>query len=259
MKKFVLPAFLFFSFSTQAQSKAYKLNAGSLPQPAVKNDFKKNCELKSAIIPAAFITYGFLSLGPNSLHKIDINTKTELREDHPGFITKIDNYLQYSPAAAVYVLNAAGVKGQNNFRDRSFIYAITTVISSAAVLSLKSITKVERPDGSGNNSFPSGHTTTAFAAAAFLQHEYKNVSPRYGIAGYAAATATGVIRLYNNKHWVSDVVAGAGVGIISTQLAYLIYPVLKRKLFKNKPVSTIVVPWYQHNNAGLSVVYNFNR
>lgn len=186
------------------------------------------------IASAAAVTYGFLSLGNNSVRKLDVSTKTELQEDHSGFHTKLDNYLQYSPAVAVYAINALGIKGENNFRDRTFIYAMTTIISSAVVISLKSITKEERPDGSANNSFPSGHTTTAFAAAAFLAHEYRNVSPWYGIAGYAVATTTGVLRLYNNKHWIGDVVAGAGFGYLSTQLAYKLYPVIKRKLFKTK-------------------------
>ena len=262
MKKFFLPLMLLFSLNILAQQNdttQIKVNTYPVATQEKKMINKKNSCVKSYIIPAVFISYGFVSLGKNSIHQIDLNTKKEIREEHSGFITKIDNYLQYSPAVTVYALNAFGVKGENNFRDRTMIYALTTVISSAAVLSLKSVTKVQRPDGSANNSFPSGHTTTAFAAAAFLQHEYKNVSPWYGIAGYAAATATGVIRLYNNKHWVSDVVAGAGVGIISNKLAYLIYPAIKRKLFKNKPVSAMIMPYYQQHNAGLSLVYNFNK
>ena len=262
MKKIFLPLMLLFSLNIHAQQNdttQIKVNTYPVATQEKKMINKKNSCVKSYIIPAVFISYGFVSLGKNSIHQIDLNTKMEIREDHSGFITKIDNYLQYSPAVAVYALNAFGVKGENNFRDRTMIYALTTVISSAAVLSLKSVTKVQRPDGSANNSFPSGHTTTAFAAAAFLQHEYKNVSPWYGIVGYAAATATGVIRLYNNKHWVSDVVAGAGVGIISNKLAYLIYPAIKRKLFKNKPVSAMIMPYYQQHNAGLSLVYNFNN
>ncbi|MEP6711572.1 MAG: phosphatase PAP2 family protein [Ferruginibacter sp.] len=266
MKKYILPVFIFISFLAKAQNDSALikesnvfLNKNIAAVQTENKAQKKNCALKSYIIPTVFIGYGFASMGHNSVRRIDLNTKTELREDHSGFVTKVDNYLQYSPAVAVYALNAFGIKGENNFRDRTMIYALTTVISSAAVLSLKSITKVERPDGSGNNSFPSGHTTTAFAAAAFLQHEYKNVSPWYGIAGYAAATATGVIRLYNNKHWVSDVVAGAGVGILSTKLSYLIYPAIKRKLFKNKSINAVVVPYYKQHSGGLSMVYNFHQ
>jgi membrane-associated phospholipid phosphatase len=156
------------------------------------------------------------------------------------------------------VLNALGVKGKNNFRDRTIIYTLSTVISTAIVLPLKKITNIQRPDGSAFNSFPSGHTATAFAAAEFLRTEYKDVSPWYGIAGYTVAVITGVLRLYNNKHWVSDVVAGAGFGILSTQLAYWIYPAFKRTFFNDKPVNTMVMPYYQQGALGLALVYNFS-
>lgn len=218
-----------------------------------------NRRFKSLILPASLITYGFIALENDGLKTLDNTTKIEIKEHHPGPVTKLDNYLQYSPAFAVYGLNALGIKGKNNFRDRTIIYALSTVISAAIVLPLKQITKVQRPDGSAFNSFPSGHTTTAFAAAEFMRQEYKDVSPWYSIAGYGAATATGILRLYNNKHWVSDVVAGAGFGILSTKLAYWIYPSIKRKFFKDKPMNTMVMPFYQNKSVGLSLVYNFRQ
>lgn len=231
----------------------------SLPKKNVQDiNIPKQC-IKSFILPTALITYGFISLGSDWLQTLDHNTKIEINEHHPNPVSKIDNCLQYSPALAVYGLNVLGIKGKNNFRDRTIIYALSTVISSAIVLPLKRITKIQRPDGSGFNSFPSGHTTTAFAAAEFMRREYKDVSLWYGIAGYGAAAATGILRLYNNKHWVSDVVAGAGFGILSTELSYRLYPVIKRKFFKNKPMSTMVTPFYQTGGGGLSVVYNFTH
>ena len=228
-----------------------------LPLTKSKSE-KRIAVVKSLIIPAGLIGYGFAALGNNSMHTLNRNTKSELQEDHPQFLTKVDNYLQYAPAVAVYGLNAMGIKGKNNFRDRTIIYFMSTAIAGITVTSLKKLTKVERPDGSGNNSFPSGHTTTAFASAEFLRMEYKDVSPWYGIAGYATAAATGILRLYNNKHWVNDIVAGAGFGILSTKLSYWIYPVIKKKLFKDKAVSTFASPYYQSGNIGISVVHNFH-
>ncbi len=216
-----------------------------------------NLFARSLFIPTSLISYGFFAMGINSLKSLNRNIKSELQEDHSKFKTKTDNYLQYSPAIAVYVLNACGIKGKNNLRDRSMIYALSTLFATATVQSIKKITRVERPDGSCKTSFPSGHTTIAFAAAEFLHTEYKDISPWYGIAGYIAATATGVMRLYNNKHWLSDIVAGAGFGILSTKLAYWIYPSIKKKLFKDKNVSTMLLPYYLPGNAGLSFVHNF--
>ncbi|MCW3091740.1 MAG: rane-associated phospholipid phosphatase [Ferruginibacter sp.] len=223
---------------------------------------KKNgpiLRLNPVIIPAAFISYGFTALKNKDLQKLNNSTKVEIIEDNPKFFTGLDNYLQYAPAAAVYGFNAVGVRGKNNSRDRTIIYTLSTLISAAFVLPTKKLTKVQRPDGSGFNSFPSGHTTTAFASAEFLRQEYNGVSPWYGIGGYITATATGLLRLYNNKHWVNDAIAGAGFGILSMKLAYWIYPAIKRKFFKNKPVNTMILPYYESKGGGLSAVYHFSN
>jgi len=257
--KFVLLLFfaVCYGFCTGQQIEQHD----SLRYSANKVQFTKlpHLKVKALYIPAALITYGFAAINNGELKEINTDTKTEITEDHPVFATKLDNYLQYAPAISVYALNTLGIKGKNNFRDRTMIYGLSTLISSAFVLSIKNIAKVQRPDGSGFNSFPSGHTTTAFAAAEFLRMEYTNVSPWYGIAGYAAAATTGVLRLYNNKHWVNDVVAGAGFGILSTKLSYWIYPEIKKHFFKNKPMTTTLLPWYQQKSAGVAMVYHFAR
>ena len=87
-----------------------------------------------------------------------------------------------------------------------------------------------RPDGSTRNSWPSGHTATAFVGATILHKEYGLTrSPWYSVAGYGVATATGVMRVLNNRHWVSDVLSGAGIGMISGELAYALSDVLFKK------------------------------
>ena len=126
-----------------------------------------------------------------------------------------------------------GIKGKHNFKERTIILGTSYLIMSASVLSLKSITKVERPDGSAFNSFPSGHTATAFASAEFLWQEYKDVSIWYGITGYLVAAGTGAFRIYNDKHWLTDVVAGAGIGILSTKVAYWMFPYINKHIFKS--------------------------
>jgi hypothetical protein len=209
------------------------------------------------IFPVSLIAYGVITQNSKGLKQLDISTRNTINTNHPDFHTKVDNYLQFTPGAAVYALNLFGIKGKNNLRDRTIIYALSNLISTGMVTPLKHITKVTRPDGSTDNSFPSGHTTTAFANAEFLRQEYKDVSPWYGILGYAAAVTTGSLRVYNNRHWVSDVVAGAGFGILSTKLAYWIYPTIKKRLFNNKKSSALILPFYQKNNIGLVGVYHF--
>ncbi|WP_051209903.1 phosphatase PAP2 family protein [Gelidibacter mesophilus] len=128
--------------------------------------------------------------------------------------------MQYVPAVSVYALNLAGVKGRNNLGRATISYAASAVIMGILVNTIKYTAKVERPDGSSNNSFPSGHTSNAFMNATFLHKEYGQLSPMYSIAGYSMSTFTGIGRGLNNRHWISDVLAGAGIGILFTQLGY---------------------------------------
>ncbi|MEO5967433.1 MAG: phosphatase PAP2 family protein [Ferruginibacter sp.] len=200
-------------------------------QSKVKVD--NNFKLKQLIIPTSFIGYGFFALNNNGLKSLNRSAKRNFNEDY-YYTTTIDNYLQYVPALSVYGLNALGVKGKNNFKNRTIMFGLSSVFSCLMVSPLKSISNMERPDQSAFNSFPSGHTATAFASAEFLHQEYKDVSVWYGVGGYFIASLTGVLRVYNNRHWLSDIVTGAGIGILSTKAAYWIYPYIKRKLFKDK-------------------------
>ena len=117
----------------------------------------------------------------------------------------------------------------------------------------------ERPDRSDNYSFPSGHTANAFAAAEFMAQEYAEKSPWFGVIGYSFATATAVLRVYNRDHWFSDIITGAGVGILSTKAAYLLYPLIRNTLFKvdNGPKSSLVIPTYQNGVTGFAFIKRF--
>jgi membrane-associated phospholipid phosphatase len=198
------------------------------------------------IPPAIFLGYGFISTASKPLRKLDSYLNSNIRESVPGFKTSVDDYLQFAPTAAVYGLNLAGIKGKHNFMDRTAMLLISNALMCSSVRFLKTETQRLRPSGISTHSFPSGHTATAFVGAQFLAEEYKDVSPWYPVAGYTIATATGVLRMYNNSHWFSDVVAGAGFGILSTKAAYLIYPYLKHKISNNRGLRS--------NNKGLKIV-----
>ncbi len=152
------------------------------------------------------------------------NSREDIREKRnryiPTFKYHFDDYMQYTPAAVTFGLKAAGVKGRNDFKRAAITYATSVAIMAILVNGIKYTAKVERPDGSSKNSFPSGHTANAFNNATFLDREYGLVNPAYSIGGYSVATMTAIGRGLNNRHWVSDVFAGAGIGILSSQLAY---------------------------------------
>lgn len=227
---------------------------------SIHSDTVKNIRFnyKQLIIPSVLIGYGAIGMGNGQLKSFNSQLRNKVRENIDKKIT-IDDFTRYAPAVSVYGLNALGIEGKNNLRDRSVILLTSQLIMTGTVFGLKSVTNIERPDGSDNNSFPSGHTATAFAGAEFLWQEYKDKSIWYGIAGYAVAAGTGAFRIYNDKHWLTDVVAGAGIGILSTKIAYWINPYLTRTLFKNKDKKkvSIIMPSYDGTHFGIGFARTF--
>ncbi len=189
---------------------------------------------RQMIIPAVLTSYGFIALNNTALSALDNHIKEEVWTKHLHPTLVVDDYLQYLPGLSVYGLNVLGIKGKNNFRDRTTLYLLSSVLMTITVQSIKGISRQLRPDSIGNNSFPSGHTATAFVGAEFLNQEYKDRSPLYGIAGYSLAAIVGYMRIYNNRHWFKDVVAGAGIGMGITKFIYWLYPRVKQKFFGNK-------------------------
>lgn len=232
----------------------------TIENDSIIKDTVKNTRFnyKQLIIPSILVGYGVVGIESDQLKSFNSQIRDEVTEDIDRKIT-IDDFSQWAPAASVFALDAFGVESKNSLRDRSVILATSYMIMSGTVLGLKSITKIERPDGSSRNSFPSGHTATAFAGAEFLWQEYKDKSIWYGIAGYAVATGTGLFRIYNNRHWLTDVAAGAGIGILSTKIAYWINPYITKKLFgKEKKNSTsLIAPTYDGKQFGLSLIKTF--
>lgn len=209
-------------------------------------------QLSRIILPSVMLGTGIVALESDWMKYQNREVRDELQENIDRRFT-IDDFSQYLPMASVYALNRAGVKGKHNFRDRTIILGTAALIMATSVNVLKYTTRVERPDGSTRNSFPSGHTATAFVGAEFLRREYWDVSPWIGVAGYVVAAGTGYFRLHNNRHWLSDVIAGAGIGILSTEAAYWLYPkVSKWVLPKQWENHVMLMPCVSSHEKGLA-------
>ena len=138
-----------------------------------------------------------------------------------NFKTEIDDYMQYFSPAMTYALKIGGVEGRSDWGRLLATTVMSYFFMDWSVTAIKYTSKEMRPNGTSANSWPSGHTATSFAGATMLHKEYGLTrSPWYSVAGYSMATATGVLRVLNNAHWVSDVICGAGLGIMTTELAY---------------------------------------
>lgn len=157
-------------------------------------------------------------------------------EGMPGFQCRVDDYIQYAPLATQLTLSMCGVQGRSKNRWQVLVTdAMAAAMMATVVNGMKYSIDRTRPNGS-SASFPSGHTATAFMGATLLAHEYGHKSVWIPIAGYSVATATGIMRILNNKHYASDVLVGAAIGIATAELAYWASDAIfnDRKLFKSR-------------------------
>lgn len=166
--------------------------------------------------PLPLIAFGFLAKGNKK------NFRAARNNFIPSYKNVMDDYIQFVPAWAALGMNALGYKGRSSF-DRLFVSAgFSYAFMGVFVNGIKYTAKEMRPDGSTANSFPSGHTATSFVSATIMHKEYgQTKSPWWSVGAYGIATLTGIMRTLNNRHWISDILVGAGIGIISTDLGYM--------------------------------------
>lgn len=220
--------------------------------PEISDHTKPVATLKRSIIPVTLIGLGVIVNHSNFEKDLQTSLRNKVGNDYEF---RIDDYLQYVPIVEMYSSDLLGVKATNHWFDQTKYLLISNLISASITQSLKFITQKERPNGAPY-SFPSGHTTFAFTNAAVLYNEFKDTSPVLAYSGYAFAATTGSFRMINNKHWLSDVLAGAGIGIVSAELVYYFKPFQHFNPFvKTKNITFI--PQIGSNNLGFYFAYHF--
>lgn len=211
------------------------------------------------VAPSLMITYGLISLDDNLLRQFDNNVRNEIHKNNLLISSSLDDYLQYSPAAVAFGMKLTGVKSTHKIDEMLILYGMSYATCGAVGLAAKEIVGRMRPNGAAKNSFPSGHTLTAFVAAEFLHQEFKDQSVWISVGGYTMASFIGVSRMLRDKHWLSDVVCGAGMGILATKVCYWIYPYL-RKIFLEKRANnfhSVICPSYDGGNLCLNLSVSF--
>ena len=202
------------------------------------------------IFPATCVSYGITSPIVPSIRDIDF----AIGDNQSGYqVTTVDDYLIYAPLVSNLALSLGGVHSKYRFRDKALIYLLSTGLNAVLVYPTKKFTSRARPDNSDFHSFPSGHTSNAFVGAEFFWQEYKDKSKLLASTGYIIAATTGYLRLRNNKHWLSDVVAGAGTGILSTRLVYNFYPRISKKLLGTSQ-KLVLLPFSSFDAMGVSAI-----
>jgi membrane-associated phospholipid phosphatase len=230
-------------------------NPGGVSSP-VKKSFFKSKGFRASIVPAVLIGYGVSTINGNGFYS-SYDAKNDIRHVFGDYRNHIDDFLQWAPYLEIPVVLLAGVESHNDRLNLGLVIVKSELIMLSSVYVVKTLAGVERPDGSDKLSFPSGHTAQAFLAASIVHTEFRDKSQWYGIGAYTLATSVAAFRMINNKHWESDVVAGAGFGILSAHVAYLTH----RNRWGHKPTGrgigdTSFMPmWTPAGGTGLCLTW----
>lgn len=219
---------------------------------AVEPDFKAG----ELIMPLTLVgagTLGFVEPLKNARFEVR-DYLNEWRGDHR---VTVDDYLQYVPLGAVYGLSMLGADAKHGYVDRTLEFATSYVALGLMVNAIKYTVREPRPDGSARNSFPSGHTATTFMGAELVRIEYGDDSPWYSVGAYTIAAAVGVLRVYNERHWFTDVFAGAGIGILSARIGYWLLPYTRKAMYRLTGCDAFVYPAISYEGASLGVAMRF--
>jgi len=204
------------------------------------------------IVPVALISAGILLSTSDFEKSLQKNIRNMVGN---SFYSNLDDYARYAPVVQLYAADILGAQSKHHWFDQTKNLVLSSIISNGATTLLKKSIHKYRPGGSTHaNSFPSGHTTTAFTTATVLYEEFKNTNPILAYSGYLFAVSTGSLRIANNMHYLSDVLVGAGIGIIATKLVYHFDHLIAWNPFK-KSSGIAFAPQY-HNDNGLGFYFS---
>jgi membrane-associated phospholipid phosphatase len=212
------------------------IDSSNVTQTRTPKRFKKIIESVPLLPTTLFVTGFSLRHQRFLVNKYDAQKVARKICGH-RFKTRLDDYFQFTPMLAPAILDMADIASAHPTALRNKLIITTTFTTIVTAHLLKNSIKDLRPDGRGRNAFPSGHTAIAFAGAALLDKEYGVNHPWVKVLGYGVASAVGMVRVFNNRHWISDVLGGAGVGMLNTDFAYLMN---KRKLAKTVKINKLL-------------------
>lgn len=199
-------------------------------RPKLRETHPSIFKVKQIVAPIVPLAVGTIIISVGEVEDLDESLSDQVSSGRHTYY--FDDYLQYSPAIIMYGLSAIkGVNPTHKFKQQTTILALAALTTYAVVQPGKYYISRKRPDSNAQDSFPSGHTATAFLCAEMLHQEFRDYSPWISILGYSLAAATGFMRVYNDRHYFGDVIAGAGAGILGARIAYWVAPRINQLLW----------------------------
>lgn len=185
-------------------------------------------KLPALVFPGTLLLYGALKPVISAIPQLDNTIMNNLQQNYPGFHTNAANFVMWTPSASVYAMDALNVKTAHNFREHLIIEAGSVIITGGIGYGMRLISRNIKAYKTNGSKFPSGHTANAFRGAEIVHQELKKTQPAWSYSGYLVAIGVGVLRIYGKDHLLSEVLAGAGLGILSTKLTYWIFGKVKQ-------------------------------
>ena len=219
------------SFKTATGQDTSSLHITQIPD---SNSYSSaNYLRKSAVIlPATLIVYGLLKPTIPGIRNIDNQLMQQVKNSYPNDHTVADDYLMWVPSSSVYLLDAFSIKTTHSFKEHLILDAGSIIIAGGIGYVMRKISGNIEVYKMNGTKFPSGHTVNVFRGAEIFHQELKETNKILSYTGYLIAVAVGTLRIYNKAHYLTEVVAGAGVGIISTKLTYWAFNKIKYKKIK---------------------------
>lgn len=250
MKNFLL-AILIFLLALPARADSIAARRDTVPVDPYRYEF----HWRQLALPGALVAVGAFGVRNGWF----VRFKTELNDDiahmRGNSYTKVDNWIQYVPVVGYVGLGAAGVKCKHGIVERLLAGATAYAAMGIMVNVTKRLVDEKRPDSGALNSFPSGHSATVFMGAELVRLEY---GWPYAVCAYTIAGAVGFLRMYNARHWLNDVLAGAGIGILSARIGYWMLPLYQKWFKLNRPHAPKVaaLPFYSPAERGGGLAMN---
>ncbi|MBF9237324.1 phosphatase PAP2 family protein [Hymenobacter sp. BT683] len=222
----------------------------------VKAPWYKGKLVRAVAIPALMIGYGAITAQGDA--GINRSSREFVQKQFRPVSTMIDNTVIFLPYLELGAVALAGVESRDDRLNVLLIIAKGEAIMLASTYAVKYLSRETRPNGEDKLSFPSGHTAQAFLAASIVHTEFRDKSQWYGVGAYTIATSVAALRMINNKHWQSDVVAGAGFGILSAHLAYLSH----RNRWGRKPIGRgigMAPAYFGNGTSGLTLTWRATK